>query len=106
MKRRIVTALVAACAACAAEWPLVIVRYAGAANGDLPAFKRLMALHGEFPGACDAVWLCAGGIKTIDGVAADCAAFASYRAACESNGVVLAYQQGPFCPWNLCLFPM
>ena len=75
----------------------MVVRYSEAANGDRAAFERLMAVHGEFPGSCDEVWLCAGGIKTVDGVAAECAALASYRAACESNGVALAYQQG----WTL-----
>ncbi|MBR4259199.1 MAG: hypothetical protein IKQ17_09215 [Kiritimatiellae bacterium] len=96
MNRRIIMTLGATCVACAcaAEWPLVIVRYSGSDNGDRPAFERLMAVHGEFPGSCDEVWLCAGGIKTIEGVAADCAALASCRAACESNGVLLAYQQG------------
>lgn len=77
-----------------AAWPLVVVRYTGAINGDRSQFERLMAVHGEFPGSCDEIWLSAGGIKTVEGVAADCAALAPYRAACESNGVLLAYQQG------------
>ena len=95
MKRCVVTAWMVALAASApAAWPLVIVRYTGAVNGDQPQFERLMAVHGEFPGSCDEIWLSAGGIKTVEGVAADCAALAPYRAACESNGVLLAYQQG------------
>ena len=77
-----------------AAWPLVVVRYTGAVNGDRSHFERLMAVHGEFPGSCDEIWLSAGGIKTVEGVSADCAALAPYRAACESNGVLLAYQQG------------
>ena len=95
MKRCVVTAWMVALAASAqAAWPLVIVRYTGAINGDRSQFERLMAVHGEFPGSCDEIWLSAGGIKTVEGVAADCAALAPYRAACESNGVLLAYQQG------------
>ena len=80
MKRRFVTTLWAALAACtcAAAWPLVIVRYTGAVNGDRPQFERLMAVHGEFPGSCDEIWLSAGGIKTVEGVAADCAALAHF----------------------------
>ncbi|MBR0505744.1 MAG: hypothetical protein IJJ84_10100 [Kiritimatiellae bacterium] len=103
MRKRTVAAFGAALAVAAsatlpcavmAAWPLVVVRYTGAINGDLPQFERLMAVHGEFPGSCDEVWLSAGGIKKIEGVAAGCAAYAAYRAACESNGVLLAYQQG------------
>ena len=96
-KRTVATfgvALVVATSAAMAAWPLVIVRYTGAINGDQPQFERLMAVHGEFPGSCDEIWLSAGGIRTIEGVAADCAALAPYRAACVSNGVLLAYQQG------------
>ena len=86
MKRAAILVLASVLALSAqAAWPLVVVRYTGAVNGDRPHFERLMAVHGEIPGSCDEIWLSAGGIRTVEGVA---------RAACESNGVLLAYQQG------------
>lgn len=96
MKRTLLTLAFAftAMAASASSWPLVVVRYTSAIHGDMPAFERLMAVHGENPGSCDEVWLAGGGIQTIDRVSALCSNMAPYRAACEANGVVLSYQQG------------
>ena len=77
-----------------AEWPFIVIRHTGTINSSPKVFERLTDCHRRHRGACDEFWFAAGGRKTPEAVARDCAAFARFRPLCDEVGVALSYQQG------------
>ena len=78
----------------AAGWPFIVIRHTGAINASPEVFERLIDCHRRHRGACDEFWFAAGGRKTPEAVARDCAEFARFRPLCDEVGIALSYQQG------------
>lgn len=76
------------------DWPLITVRYDRVMGGDSELIKGEMAINRKYPGACDDIWSCGGGIEPISEVAKMAREIATCREECERSGVRLSYQQG------------
>ena len=89
-----IVATLAASAAGAADWPLVVIRHTSALNDAPEVFARLMECHKQHPGACDEFWFSGGLRKTPEGAALAAEKIAAFRPLCDEAGIRLSYQQG------------
>ena len=76
------------------DWPLITVRHDGGVNANPDLLRGEMEINRRYPGACDEVWFCGGGLEPTGKVAEIARSFARYRELCERSGVRLSYQQG------------
>ena len=77
-----------------ADWPLITVRHTSGVNANPALIEGEMEINRRYPGACDEIWFCGGGLEPTGQVAEIARSFARYREICERGGVRLSYQQG------------